>query len=89
MFILLEQFVVVTSLLAFMYAGTTTQLETENWKKRMTALSPVWSVRTITNTDMKRAQAAELIQVSFLSWVEARHDITNVGSTGNASKHSV
>ena len=57
----------VTSLLAFVYAGTETQRETENWRKKMTTLSPVWTVKTITNTDLKRAQNAELIQVSVLS----------------------
>jgi len=57
----------ITSFLAFVYAGTETQHETESWKKKMTTLSPVWTVKTITNTDLKRAQNAELIQVSVLS----------------------
>lgn len=64
---LLEQFVVITSFLAFVYAGTETHLETQHWKEKMTTLSSVWSVKTITNTDLKRAQNAELIQVCSVS----------------------
>ncbi|KAF9526093.1 hypothetical protein CPB83DRAFT_870558 [Crepidotus variabilis] len=55
-------FVSATGFLAFMIAATETSLETEYWTERMSTLSPVWTVKTITNTDLKRAQNAELIQ---------------------------
>ncbi|KIM44829.1 hypothetical protein M413DRAFT_67386 [Hebeloma cylindrosporum] len=55
-------FVSVTSFLAFSLAATQTTLETEYWTERMVAVSSVWTLKTITNTDLKRAQTAELIQ---------------------------
>ncbi|KAF8801330.1 hypothetical protein BYT27DRAFT_7198411 [Phlegmacium glaucopus] len=55
-------FVVVGSLLGFTVAAATTTVETEYWTQRMVALSSVWSLKSITNTDLKRAQNAELIQ---------------------------
>ena len=57
------KFVTVTSFLAFSLAATQTTIETEYWTERMVAASSVWTLTTITNTDLKRAQTAELIQV--------------------------
>lgn len=57
------QFVGLTCALAFSLASTQTTVETENWTQRMLSVSSVWSVKTITNTDLKRAQTAQLIQV--------------------------
>jgi len=57
------KFVTVTSFLAFSLAATQTTIETEYWTERMVAVSSVWTLKTITNTDLKRAQTAELIQV--------------------------
>jgi rhomboid-like protein len=54
----------VTSFFAFVLAATQTHVETEYWKEKMMSQSPIWSVKTITNTDLKRAQNAELIQVT-------------------------
>ena len=58
------KFVVVGSCLAITIAAAKTTSETEYWKKRMVALSSVWDLKSITNTDLKRAQYTELIQVS-------------------------
>ncbi|KAF8159829.1 hypothetical protein B0H34DRAFT_704954 [Crassisporium funariophilum] len=55
-------FVVIGSFLAFTIAASQTTAETEFWAERMVALSSVWSLKAITNTDLKRAQNAELIQ---------------------------
>lgn len=45
-------------------AAIQTTSETEYWKKRMVTLSSVWNLKSITNTDLKRVQYTELIQVS-------------------------
>ena len=66
------QFVAIASMSAFVLAATETHVETEYWKEKMTSLSPVWGVKTITNTDLKRAQNGELIQVCV--YVESRQD---------------
>ncbi|PPQ96801.1 hypothetical protein CVT26_006204 [Gymnopilus dilepis] len=55
-------FVTATSFAAFILAAAQTTIETEYWTERMKALSPVWSVKSISNTDLKRAQNSELIQ---------------------------
>ena len=61
---------------AFVLAATETHIETEYWKEKMTTLSPIWGVKTITNTDLKRAQNAELIQVCVLFFVyQGRNDL--------------
>ncbi|KAF8972677.1 hypothetical protein BDZ97DRAFT_1649500 [Flammula alnicola] len=56
------KFASITSFLAFSVAATQTSIETEYWTERMAAVSSIWSVKPITNTDLKRAQTAELIQ---------------------------
>ena len=66
------QFVAIASMSTFVLAATETHVETEYWKEKMTSLSPVWGVKTITNTDLKRAQNGELIQVCV--YVESRQD---------------
>jgi len=60
-----RKFVVTGSFLAFTIAAAKTTVETDYWTQRMVALSSVWSLKSITNTDLKRAQSAELIQVSI------------------------
>ncbi|KDR68010.1 hypothetical protein GALMADRAFT_231645 [Galerina marginata CBS 339.88] len=67
-------FATLTSFLAFTYAATQTTIETDHWTERMLASSPVWNVKTITNTDLKRAQNAELIQ-------GLRETLANIQST--------
>ena len=62
----MRKFVVVGSFLAISAAAAKTTLETEYWTQRMVALSSVWSLKTISNTDLKRVQNAELIQVEPL-----------------------
>jgi rhomboid-like protein len=59
-----RKFVVFGSCLAISIAAYKTSSETEYWKKKMVALSSVWNLKAITNTDLKRAQHSELIQVS-------------------------
>ena len=59
------KFVVIGSFLALSVAAASTSVETEYWTQKMVALSSVWSLKSITNTDLKRAQNAELIQVSI------------------------
>lgn len=60
----LNKFVVVGSFVALTVASAKTTIETEYWAQRMVALSSVWNLKTITNTDLKRAQNVQLIQVS-------------------------
>ncbi|PPQ79671.1 hypothetical protein CVT25_003245 [Psilocybe cyanescens] len=55
-------FATLASFLAFSVAAAQTDLETDHWIERMVAVAPVWSVKAISNTDLKRAQNAELIQ---------------------------
>ncbi|KAJ2930532.1 hypothetical protein H1R20_g6565, partial [Candolleomyces eurysporus] len=55
-------FVAFGSLFAFSYAAATTNVETEYWKKRLQSTSSVWSLQSVTTTDLKRAQNAELIR---------------------------
>ncbi|TFK25573.1 hypothetical protein FA15DRAFT_668269 [Coprinopsis marcescibilis] len=50
------------SLFAFSYAASRTNIETEYWKKRLTDTSSVWLYQSITTTDLKRVQNAELIR---------------------------
>lgn len=57
------QFATLASSFAFIYASIQTSIETDEWIERMVAVAPVWSVKAISNTDLKRAQNAELIQV--------------------------
>ena len=57
------QVVGLTCGLAFSLAAAQTTLETESWTERMMSVSSVWSVKAITNTDLKRAQNAAVIQV--------------------------
>lgn len=78
-----------------MFASSETHLDTEEWKQKMKTLSPVWSVKTITNTDLKRAQNAELIQVSQIN--KKTHlfppiitkNEKSVESTGDLGKYTI
>lgn len=70
LFFFFFKFVSVTSFFAFAFAATQTHVETESLKEKMRSLSPVWSVKAITNTDLKRVQNAELIQVAISSRLE-------------------
>ena len=64
-----RKFVVAGSCLAITIAATQTTSETEYWKKRMVAISSVWNMKSITNTDLKRAKYTEFIQVSAYSFI--------------------
>ncbi|PPQ73067.1 hypothetical protein CVT24_001612, partial [Panaeolus cyanescens] len=55
-------YVSVVGSVIFVLAAAQTNYETEFWKAKLASLSPVWSVKAITNTDLKRVQNAELIQ---------------------------
>ncbi|KIK07798.1 hypothetical protein K443DRAFT_128905 [Laccaria amethystina LaAM-08-1] len=55
-------FVAGGSFLAFMYAASQTNIETDYWTKKMTSTSSVWTFQSITSTDLKRAQNSELIR---------------------------
>ena len=59
-----RKFVVVGSFLLFNVAAVKTTTETENLKKKMVALSSVLSLKSITNTDLKRVQNSDLVRVS-------------------------
>ncbi|KAM6496844.1 hypothetical protein JOM56_007317 [Amanita muscaria] len=50
------------SCLAFGYAAVSTNMETDMWAEKLVTLSPVWSMQSISNLDIKRAQNAELIK---------------------------
>lgn len=67
------QYVGLTCGLAFSLAAAQTTLETESWTERMMSVSSVWSVKAITNTDLKRAQTAALIQVRVLRLCRRLH----------------
>ncbi|KAF8199109.1 hypothetical protein BJ912DRAFT_845165 [Pholiota molesta] len=68
------KFVGTTSAFAFALAAIWTTQDTESRVDRMTTLSPVWSVKTITNADLKRVQNAEMIQ-------GLREKLVNIQST--------
>lgn len=55
-------FVAGGSFLAFMYAASRTNIETDYWTKRMTSVSSVWTFQSLTSTDLKRAQNVEVIK---------------------------
>ncbi|KAH9479680.1 Presenilins-associated rhomboid-like protein, mitochondrial [Psilocybe cubensis] len=55
-------FATVASTFALVFASVQTSIETDEWIERMVAVAPIWSVKAISNTDLKRAQNAELIQ---------------------------
>ena len=67
------QVVGLTCGLAFSLAAAQTTLETESWTERMMSVSSVWSVKAITNTDLKRAQNAAVIQVRVPSSCRTCH----------------
>lgn len=50
------------SIFAFCYAASRTNIETEYWKKRISEASSVWSLQSMTSTDLKRAQNSEVIR---------------------------
>lgn len=56
--------------MAFMYAASRTNIETDYWTKKMTSISSVWTFQSITSTDLKRAQNSELIKVSSFLFEE-------------------
>lgn len=60
-----RKFVAVVSFLGFSAAAAQTTVETEYWARRMAASSSIWSLKAITNMDLKRAQNIELIRVSI------------------------
>ena len=61
-----SKFVAFGSFLAFSYAASRTNIETEYWTKRLLSMSSTWQFHGITTTDLKRVQNAELIRVSLL-----------------------